>query len=442
MQNIDPTEFPHAILVTSPRFFGYAFNPASFWYLYSPEKVLAALVIEVNNTFGEMRPYLIFNETAPVTNKDDSTNGSLSDTHNGQTKLNAKWPKDFHVSPFNSRKGRYSINTEDPMAPDMKHFLNVNITASLSSSKSHAKLVAKLFGDGPPIPISSMSLLHKIAFVAKWTWIPFATFPQILYEASRLYFSRSLHVWERPEPLAGTVSRKASPEEEAIEETFRVYLRWKVETSNAPLTITYHPPKSMPGCLVEKFSSHQSAQVADDREYLDFKILTPSFYSRFVAYDHDIDAISAEYWEARTFDTDKFRILIDLFPKSDNQKMPPGATAVDLFFARLIKKLRQRPVRIFRPLSSEEKAQGLSDPATAAEPITRSYPTPMSPMDLYVWEHCPGIAKATYVWALARLFLSHRLFWGFTEAFTVMQLLCRLLIARLVATSIFLVDRV
>lgn len=385
-----------------------------------------------------MRPYLIFNETTQDENKDDSTNASLSDTHNGQKKLTANWPKDFHVSPFNSRKGRYSIKTEDPMAPGMKHFLNVNITASLSSSKSHAKLVAKLFGDGPPIPISSMSLLHKLAFVAKWTWIPFATFPQILYEASRLYFKRSLHVWERPEPLAGTVSRKASPEEDAIEKTFREYLRWKVETTNDLLTVTYHPPTSMPGCLVEQFSSHQITQVSDAREHLDFKILTPLFYSRFVAYDNDIDAISAEYWEARTFDTDKFRNLIELFPKSETRKLPLNAT-VDLFFATLIKKLRQRPVRIFGPLSSEAKAQGLSDPATSAQPITRSYPTLMSPMDVYVWEHYTGEAKTTYVWALARLFLSHRLFWGFTEGFTLMQLLCRLLIARFVANSLFLV---
>lgn len=441
MQDIDPIEFPHAILVTSPRLFGYAFNPASFWYLYSPDKVLAALVIEVNNTFGEMRPYLIFNETSQDTSKHDSTNASLSDTPGGEKKFTANWPKDFHVSPFNSRKGRYSIKTEDPMAPGMKHFRNVNITASLSSSKSHAKLVAKLFGDRPPIPISSMSLLRKIAFVAKWTWIPFATVPRILYEASRLYFNRSLHVWERPEPLAGTVSRKASEEEETIEKIFRDYLRWKVETSNDLLTVAYHPPKSMPGRHVERFTSHQITQFSDAREHLDFKILTPSFYSRFVAYDHDIDAISAEYWEARTFDTDKFQTLINLFPKSDTQTLSQNAT-VGLFLARLIKQLRQRPTRTFRPLSSEEKAQGLSDPATVAKPISQSYPTPMSPMDVYVWEHCTGEAKARYVWALTRLFLSHRLFWGFKEGFTVMQLSYRLLVAHLVANSLFLVDGV
>ena len=42
-----------------PRVFGYTFKPVSFWYCHTPEGVLRAIVVEVNNTFGERHCYLL-----------------------------------------------------------------------------------------------------------------------------------------------------------------------------------------------------------------------------------------------------------------------------------------------------------------------------------------------------------------------------------------------
>jgi DUF1365 family protein len=46
-------------LQTYPRVLGYAFKPVSFWYCHRRDGSLAAILAEVNNTFGERHCYLL-----------------------------------------------------------------------------------------------------------------------------------------------------------------------------------------------------------------------------------------------------------------------------------------------------------------------------------------------------------------------------------------------
>jgi uncharacterized protein len=46
-------------LHTYPRVLGYSFKPVSFWYCHAPSGALSAVVVEVNNTFGERHCYLL-----------------------------------------------------------------------------------------------------------------------------------------------------------------------------------------------------------------------------------------------------------------------------------------------------------------------------------------------------------------------------------------------
>ncbi len=46
-------------LHTYPRLLGYAFKPVSFWYCHRADNSLAAIVAEVNNTFGGRHCYLL-----------------------------------------------------------------------------------------------------------------------------------------------------------------------------------------------------------------------------------------------------------------------------------------------------------------------------------------------------------------------------------------------
>ena len=69
-----------------PRVWGYTFKPVSFWYCHRTDGSLRAIVVEVNNTFGERHCYLL-------------------DHPRYGMELQAQ--KVFHVSPFCSVAGRY-----------------------------------------------------------------------------------------------------------------------------------------------------------------------------------------------------------------------------------------------------------------------------------------------------------------------------------------------
>jgi uncharacterized protein len=69
-----------------PRVLGYTFKPVSFWYCHRLDGSLRAIVVEVNNTFGERHVYL------------------LDQARMGQ-ELRAG--KVFHVSPFCDVQGGY-----------------------------------------------------------------------------------------------------------------------------------------------------------------------------------------------------------------------------------------------------------------------------------------------------------------------------------------------
>ena len=76
-----------------PRMLGYVFNPVSFWVCRRSSGDVSAVLVEVNNTFGESHSYLL-----TPTSGDSIRSGEL---------LTAT--KELHVSPFNEVRGKYSF---------------------------------------------------------------------------------------------------------------------------------------------------------------------------------------------------------------------------------------------------------------------------------------------------------------------------------------------
>jgi len=70
-------------LVTLPRVLGYIFNPVSFYFCHDADGQPLCSVVEVGNTFGEMKPYLL---------------RELS----GADAFRLVTPKHFYVSPFSA----------------------------------------------------------------------------------------------------------------------------------------------------------------------------------------------------------------------------------------------------------------------------------------------------------------------------------------------------
>lgn len=75
-------------LQTVPRVFGHVFKPVSFWYGHRADGTLRAVVVEVNNTFGERHCYVL-------------------DSPALQWGREQRARKVFHVSPFCDVSGSY-----------------------------------------------------------------------------------------------------------------------------------------------------------------------------------------------------------------------------------------------------------------------------------------------------------------------------------------------
>jgi DUF1365 family protein len=92
-----------------PRVLGMAFNPLSVFFCHAPDGTLAALLYEVNNTFGERHSYLMrVREDAPV--------------------ISHCCDKRFHVSPFMDMDLRYRFRVIRP-AGKLGVFISVSDSA-------------------------------------------------------------------------------------------------------------------------------------------------------------------------------------------------------------------------------------------------------------------------------------------------------------------------
>lgn len=350
------------------------------------------MILEVNNTFDERRMYFL-------TPKADSENHITNDgTTSSRTVLKQAWPKDFHVSPFNSRKGSYSLSASDPLYPYMQGTGPISNTINLVSSKGHGKLVARLFPEGSAIDPSTMTLFEKTKFLVSWWWVGFVTFPRIVKEAGALFFRRKLHVWFRPEPLKSNMGRNADTTERLLEPIFRRYLRYLVAQSAHPLKVKYIP-SGIPDTS-EFFLSPSAEPEEQNVETLEFKVLTPAFYSRFVHYAHDLEAFTSEIQESSTIWVSRPELL----PKFALKRPPPALTLSNLYdfiYFKAIQKLRQIPERIVRPMTSNR----VHDPKPVAKDI-RDFR--ISSMDGYVLAHETSQTKAKYRSCVVKLFLADR----------------------------------
>lgn len=83
-----------------PRVLGYVFNPLSVFYCYSPAGDLAAVLYEVNNTFGQRHSYLLPVRTDRGANRADPIDQTCA--------------KRLYVSPFIGMEATYRFRLTPP----------------------------------------------------------------------------------------------------------------------------------------------------------------------------------------------------------------------------------------------------------------------------------------------------------------------------------------
>ena len=120
------------LLLTQPRFFGYVFNPVSFWLVLDQEALLA-VIAEVSTPFGDRHSYLChLPGFVPIT-----------------AEARIETPKSLHVSPFQDVAGGYEFRFD--IQPD-------RIAIQILHRNGSEGVAAALFG--PRAPMSNAGLVR------------------------------------------------------------------------------------------------------------------------------------------------------------------------------------------------------------------------------------------------------------------------------------------
>ena len=321
----------------------------------------------------------------------------------------------------------------------------INNTITLSSSKSHAKLVARIFSTGPPTDPSTLTVATKVRFILAWWWVGFVTFPRIVKEAGKLFFQRKLHVWYRPEVMNDSIGRKETDRERfdpptfhrrgrllnsyrIIESCFRGFLKSRVEGSDLPVAVKYITP--CVDCQTEEIfhpmslstsAIKETQESCPDHRTIEFKVLSPLFYSRIVRFVHMAEFLSAELLQHDEKDrtvwiSDPSKAVHifhikeqDIKSKTESCRNPSW---LESFRWALIRCLRRPPV----PPKSSHSGPVWSD-------IRRF---PLSSLDQFVLHRCETSEATKYRRAVTALLASDYLAFGVPEVFDAVDKVVRM----------------
>ena len=157
-----------------PRVLGYAFKPVSFWYCHRTDGLLRAVLVEVNNTFGERHFYLL----------DDPAWGRA---------LEAR--KVFHVSPFCPVEGRYRFRFL--LAPQRRRTV-ARIDYEDTQGALLQTSVSGALEPATPAALRRALWRHPV--------LTFGVIARIHWQALRLW-TRRLRVFGKPAAPAASLSR-------------------------------------------------------------------------------------------------------------------------------------------------------------------------------------------------------------------------------------------
>ena len=172
--------FTRAVMVTSPRYFSYIFNPVSFYYCFDAAARLVCTVAEVNNTFGEKHVYVLPLATPAA---------------EGDYPVRLQAAKAFHVSPFNAVDGTYHF-----YFADIRRELDIRVALHREGREI---MNARLCGQ-----IRKLNAGRQLSTLLRHPILPHLTIPRIYWQALRLKVQRGLVYHDKPLPASPMTIRR------------------------------------------------------------------------------------------------------------------------------------------------------------------------------------------------------------------------------------------
>ncbi|MDE2488461.1 MAG: DUF1365 domain-containing protein [Alphaproteobacteria bacterium] len=153
-----------------PRMFGFVFNPLSVWFCDDAQGRLAAVVYEVNNTFGDRHAYVL-----PAA---------------AEGPLRQACEKAFHVSPFLPMALTYAFRLSPPEA---------QVTVAISAEDAEGPVLAASFA-GERRPLTDACLARVLA-----------AFPFMTLKVVAAIHWEALKLWVRGAPVFRPAVSRAAP---------------------------------------------------------------------------------------------------------------------------------------------------------------------------------------------------------------------------------------
>ncbi|KAE8140254.1 hypothetical protein BDV38DRAFT_269253 [Aspergillus pseudotamarii] len=315
----DPKEFPYAYLISVPRFLWFQQSAINYWYLYSSNRELTAMIMEINNSFFEKRNFF-FRVTGDGQSVDDADNGSTTVTASTKGHHPAV---SLHFSPSLPRSKQYKGTWEkDIFDPVVGPSLQSNLSSNTPDGQ--VKVITRPSSWGKPVDPLKAPGWTITRFIARWTHVGAVSAPRIVKEALRIPLRGRLTYLKRPEVRPGSIPRKETDVERALELPFRQYLSELASHTSFPVSIKYIPPKSIHFDDMTFYSP--ACTASSSQPTLAIQPLTPRFYTSFPQYDSPQAAFSTET-RARPTNSDESscRLFISDYSLTLHKATKPGA---------------------------------------------------------------------------------------------------------------------
>lgn len=215
--------------------------------------------------------------------------------------------------------------------------------------------------------------------------------------------------------------RLATDLESQLELAFRRYLQHLVRHSPNPLIVDYIPSGIMQR-TEERFLSPSASGILEAIPHTKIKVAKPSFYTRFVYYAHDIEAMFSEMAESHTVSVEPPDVLLKIFLKKPAPSLHTS-NVLDFIYFQIIRRLRRRPANGNENLSAKTVID------------IRNFR--ISAMDAYVLEQDDLTLKRNYRSTVIRLFLADRVTNGSTRIILMLEGLGRMTISWTLAGILF-----
>jgi len=152
------SEIEKVVLVTHLRILGYTFNPVCFYFLYDKSNAPVCALIEVHNTFGEMKPFIAMNPS-------------------GDYRFYLKTTKHFYVSPFFELDTEFEFKLNPP---------GEKLKIHIDDYKNGDKVFLSAYV-GNKKPITNWNLVYHFL---KYPLLTFKVILLIHWQALLLYFKK------------------------------------------------------------------------------------------------------------------------------------------------------------------------------------------------------------------------------------------------------------